>query len=77
MCRWPSSFTVLFWPRQRASPDSGASAPRHAAEYVHSAGAGAVKQEEIVAEVRPAARAKVPDGLKAELLTRIRTALEA
>ena len=48
-----------------------------AAEYAHSQGAGAVRQEAIVAEVRAAARAKVPDGLKAELLTRIRAALEA
>lgn len=39
-------------------------------------GAGSVRHEDIVAAVKPAARAKVPDHLKAELLKRIRDVLE-
>jgi hypothetical protein len=40
-------------------------------------GPGSVRHEDIVAAVRAAARAKVPDYLKAELLKRIRDVLEA
>ena len=39
-------------------------------------GAGSVRHEDIVAAVKAAARAKVPDHLKAELLKRIRDVLE-
>jgi hypothetical protein len=39
-------------------------------------GAAGARHEEIVAAVKPAARAKVPDHLKAELLKRIRNVLE-
>ncbi|KAL4859773.1 Arabinosyltransferase RRA3 [Chlorella vulgaris] len=41
-------------------------------EFVATQGADSVRHEDIVAAVKPAARAKVPDHLKAELLKRIR-----
>ena len=47
------------------------------AEVVAREGAEAVTHESLVASVRAAARAKVPDHLKAELLRRIREILEA
>jgi hypothetical protein len=47
------------------------------AEFVARQGdAAAVRHEDIVAAVRTAARAKVPDHLKAELLKRLRSVLE-
>lgn len=46
------------------------------AEFVATQGADSVRHEDIVAAVKPAARAKVPDHLKAELLKRIRDVLE-
>ncbi|KAI3438464.1 hypothetical protein D9Q98_000893 [Chlorella vulgaris] len=45
-------------------------------EFVATQGADSVRHEDIVAAVKPAARAKVPDHLKAELLKRIRDVLE-
>lgn len=45
-------------------------------EFVATQGSGSVRHEEIVAAVKPAARAKVPDHLKAELLKRLRDVLE-
>lgn len=49
---------------------------RRDAEFVAKQGPAGVRHEEIVAAVKPAARAKVPDHLKAELLKRIRNVLE-
>jgi hypothetical protein len=40
-------------------------------------GSDAVRHEDIVREVQSAARAKVPDSLKAELLHKIKAILEA
>lgn len=46
------------------------------AECAAKRGVEDVTHAEIVAAVRPAARPKVPDALKAELLTRLRAILE-
>lgn len=46
------------------------------AEYVSARGVEHVTHEDIVREVKPQSRAKVPDSLKAELLRRIRGVLE-
>lgn len=45
-------------------------------EYISTRGAEHVTHEDIVREVKPQSRAKVPDSLKAELLRRIRGVLE-
>ncbi|KAL4448112.1 hypothetical protein ABPG75_005331 [Micractinium tetrahymenae] len=45
-------------------------------EFVAQRGEAGTRHEEIVAGVKTAARAKVPDNLKAELLRRIRDVLE-
>lgn len=50
--------------------------PQPAAEFVATQGPSSVRHEDIVAAVKPAARTKVPDHLKAELLKRIRDVLE-
>lgn len=51
--------------------ETGTSSPAHlAAEFVAREGADGVRHEQIVAAVKPAARQKVPDNLKAELLKR-------
>jgi len=42
-------------------------------EYIQSRGHGNVTAEEIVRFIRPEGRAAVPDNIKAELLTRIKT----
>jgi hypothetical protein len=49
----------------------------HPAEYVVRHGSDDVRHEDIVREVQSAARAKVPDSLKAELLHKIKAILEA
>lgn len=49
---------------------------RAPAEFVAKQGADNVRHEDIVAAVKTAARSKVPDHLKAELLKRIRDVLE-
>lgn len=46
-------------------------------EFVAKEGADNVRHADIVAAVKPAARSKVPDHLKAELLKRIRDVLES
>lgn len=46
-------------------------------EFVAREGADGVRHEQIVAAVKSAARQKVPDNLKAELLKRIRDVLES
>ena len=47
------------------------------AEYANFRGADNVTHEDIVREVKPQARAKVPDSLKAELLQSIKGILES
>lgn len=51
--------------------------PRGHAEYANFRGADNVTHEDIVREVKPQGRAKVPDSLKAELLRKIRDVLES
>jgi hypothetical protein len=46
-----------------------------AAEYANFRGPDNVTHEDIVREVKPQARAKVPDSLKAELLQNIKSVL--
>ena len=48
-----------------------------AAEYANFRGVDNVTHEDIVREVKPQGRAKVPDSLKAELLRKIRDVLES
>lgn len=55
------------WPPALASPRT---------DFVAQRGEEGARHEEIVAGVKAAARAKVPDNLKAELLRRIRDVLE-
>jgi hypothetical protein len=51
--------------------------PPHAAEHAARCGAAALTHEALVAQVRAAGLARVPDHLKADLLARLRAALEA
>jgi hypothetical protein len=52
-------------------------APPRAAEHAARCGAAALTHEALVARVRAAGLARVPDHLKADLLARLRAALEA
>lgn len=63
-------------PSQTTTPQSTPYLPPPA-EYVVRHGSDAVRHEDIVREVQSAARAKVPDSLKAELLHKIKAILEA
>lgn len=62
----------LAMPRTAPPCRSACLLPRQtaAAEYVAREGADSVRHDQIVAAVKPAARQKVPDNLKAELLKR-------
>ena len=69
---WPAdgSLPCLFVPWHDDAAASPRPQPHHTAEFVVREGADGVRHEQIVAAVKSAARQKVPDNLKAELLKR-------